>query len=303
MTNGLRGVSMYFDNRKVTLDSYLDIFKDFSLDIQDEVRSMILDNIDLTEFIYPCKDNPYRLNQIRLAYKEGISSEYFRIDSGKILYKIRQFISETEDSSILLPYITRGFSDSEWDYIIEWATKGYLDSRLNLHITPFSMWSSLDVGLKLGLPMWIFTNGKSYSNKFIESMIKILSNGYSVKRYLTGDWSISVIEKIAAYSYRRWFSRIEPFLYDMISYNFIFLVGELISKHAPVEKYMQLAKDDATGELYYLYTSYHLEFLLEAYEKGYDVTDLEDYSLSENEMRYRLSKKNIKTKGVFQGKL
>ena len=61
---------MYLNSRRVTLDNISEVLVGYSLDIQDEVRSMILDGLDLSEWVSVCRENPYRLNQIRLAVKE-----------------------------------------------------------------------------------------------------------------------------------------------------------------------------------------------------------------------------------------
>ena len=60
---------MYLNSRRVTLDNISEVLAGYSLDIQDEVRSMILDGLDLSEWVSVCRDNPYLLNQIRLAVK------------------------------------------------------------------------------------------------------------------------------------------------------------------------------------------------------------------------------------------
>lgn len=52
---------MYFKGSRVTLESISSQFRGYSLDIQDEVRSMVMDNLDLSKWIDICKDNPYRL--------------------------------------------------------------------------------------------------------------------------------------------------------------------------------------------------------------------------------------------------
>ena len=166
---------MYLNSRRVTLDNISEVLAGYSLDIQDEVRSMILDGLDLSEWVSVCRENPYRLNQIRLAVKEGVPKEVLNISSGDILFKVRKYLKEGFSAEELYPYIGKGFDESQWDYILSWARGGYLDKRLNLLRTPISMWGYLDKGLKRNLPMWLFTIGKVYSELEIESMITIMS--------------------------------------------------------------------------------------------------------------------------------
>ena len=44
---------MYFKGKKLLLDNFRDVLKNYSLDIQDVVRSCILDDIDVEKYINP----------------------------------------------------------------------------------------------------------------------------------------------------------------------------------------------------------------------------------------------------------
>ena len=162
---------MYFKGGRVTLESIGSQFRGYPLDIQDEVRSMVMDNLDLSQWIDVCKDNPYRLNQIRLGSKEGLDPKFFTILDGSVIYKIRGLAATGFNVGELIPYVGVGFTKEQWTYIIAWAERGLLDSRLALVRTPFSMWEFIDKGLRNNLPMWLFTSGKKYSNTFMHSVL------------------------------------------------------------------------------------------------------------------------------------
>lgn len=51
---------------KLTLDNYAQYLQNYSIDIKDEVRNALLDGIDLIPYVKMCKNDPFRLQQIRL---------------------------------------------------------------------------------------------------------------------------------------------------------------------------------------------------------------------------------------------
>ena len=93
---------MYFNGHRVKIENIEKIFSSYSLDIQDEVRSMVLDGLDLVDWVPVCKDNPYRLNQIRLASKEGVDPRFFSISDGSVLYGLRKYLNSLGSSDVVL---------------------------------------------------------------------------------------------------------------------------------------------------------------------------------------------------------
>jgi len=177
---------MYFNGHRVKIENIEKIFSSYSLDIQDEVRSMVLDGLDLVDWVPVCKDNPYRLNQIRLASKEGVDPRFFSISDGSVLYGLRKYLKNGFSGEELIRFIGCGFDSEQWSYILSWAENGYLDKRLALVRTPKRLWSLIDKGLQNNLPMWVFTTGKNYSVEEMNSLVKIMSNGYTIDRFLRG---------------------------------------------------------------------------------------------------------------------
>lgn len=293
---------MYLNSRRVTLDNISEVLTGYSLDIQDEVRSMILDGLDLSEWVSVCRENPYRLNQIRLAVKEGVPKEVLNISSGHILFKVRKYLKEGFSAEELYPYIGKGFDESQWDYILSWARGGYLDKRLNLLRTPISMWGYLDKGLKRNLPMWLFTTGKVYSELEIESMITIMSNGNSISKFLKGAWSSHVLDLLAEISATSWYGSIVDYVYDFISYDFLVSIRDLARKRV-IDLDLFETDKDASGASLYVYQSHHIKAMAEAVSKGYDYTRLKNPHLSGTEVDIILSELERESNRNFKGRL
>ena len=293
---------MYFKGSRVTLESLSSQFRGYSLDIQDEVRSMVMDNLDLSKWIDVCKDNPYRLNQIRLGSKEGLDPRFFTILDGSVIYRIRSLASTGFNVGELLAYVGVGFTKEQWFYIISWAERGLLDSRLALVRTPFSMWGFIDKGLRNNLPMWLFTSGKKYSDTFMHSVLTLMSNGQSAEKFLNSSWKDETLKLLAEFSYRRWFNNIVGFVDYFIPYDFLVSVGELAKEGLIDEDLFEIGYDDDSGN-YYLYQSYHLDAILRCVMQGYDYSKLKDYNLSGSEVDTILKEIELNSKRSFRGRL
>lgn len=294
---------MYFKGSRVTLESIGSQFRGYPLDIKDEVRSMVMDNLDLSQWIDVCKDNPYRLNQIRLGSKEGLDPKFFTILDGSVIYKIRGLAATGFNVGELLPYVGVGFTKKQWSYIIAWAERGLLDSRLALVRTPFSMWEFIDKGLRNNLPMWLFTSGKKYSNTFMHSVLTLMSNGQSAEKFLNSSWKDETLKLLAEFSYRRWFNNIVGLVDYFIPYEFLVSVGELAKEGLIDEDLFETSYDGDTGDYYYVYQSYHLEAILRCATQGYDYSRLKDYNLSGSEVDMILKEIELNSKRSFRGRL
>ena len=294
---------MYFKGSRVTLESIGSQFREYPLDIQDEVRSMVMDNLDLSQWIDVCKDNPYRLNQIRLGSKEGLDPKFFTILDGSVIYKIRGLAATGFNVGELLPYVGVGFTKEQWVYIISWAERGLLDSRLALVRTPFSMWEFIDKGLRNNLPMWLFTSGKKYSNTFMHSVLTLMSNGQSAEKFLNSSWKDETLKLLAEFSYRRWFNNIVGLVDYFIPYEFLVSVGELAKEGLIDEDLFEISYDGDTGDYYYVYQSYLLEAILRCVMQGYDYSRLKDYNLSGSEVDMILKEIELNSKRSFKGRL
>lgn len=294
---------MYFKEQRITLENIPKVLKGYSLDIQDEVRSMLLDGVDLSKWIDVCRQNPYRLNQIRLSVKEGVDPVFFNISSGAILYKLRSLLKTGFSGEELLPYLGKGFTEEQWNYILSWAERGLLDKRLNLVRTPWAMWSYIDKGLTRNLPMWLFTDGKVYSDSFMHSVMVIMSNGKPVDKFLKDVWSEDVVKKMAEFSYRRWYDSIEGSVRNFITLDFLESVGELAREGVINNELTQACFDLASQSYVYAYQSYHLDLILKAVQRGYDYSPLMDYELSYSEAEVVYRTLEVESKRSFSGRL
>ncbi len=205
---------MKYKGNLVLLDNFRTLFYDYSTDIQDIIRSAVLDGVDISKYISVCRDNPYRLDQIRLAMKEGLSSSLFKTTNGNVIYKIRKLYQRGVNLSDIEKQLDSGsLSDEYVEYMLDWVSEGINVSGLNVAIIPKGLLSTFDYGLRCGFNMKCFNNGIAYSPEYIKLCLKINKDSKSISFLLNGEYSIDVLRNLAS------FSRIENKKWDEVVSN------------------------------------------------------------------------------------
>ena len=192
---------MKYKNSPLILDTFRYLLKGYSIDIQDIVRSAILDDIDIVEYIEPCKDNPFRLDQIRLSLKEGMSRQFFTLTSGETIYKIRKLKAKNRNIKYIEDQLSKGvLSQKHIEYILKWVDNGINISKLDINIIPETLLSTFDYGLSSGFDMSIFNTGIYYTQDYLMTCLHLMEIGISVDSFLFCDWSIDVLILIQSFS-------------------------------------------------------------------------------------------------------
>ncbi len=187
---------MRYKGATLVLDNFREVLKGYSVDVQDVVRSALLDGVSIEKYLDSCKNNPYRLDQIRLGMKEGIDESYFRYTSGEIIRGIRGLLNQGVDLSQLKKYKPGSLSDKCFLYLIYWCKDGYNVSNLNLAIIPDYLLEFFDYGVRKNIDMSVFNNGTQYPMVFTDCCIRIMENGCSVNKYAKGTWGLNVLKKM-----------------------------------------------------------------------------------------------------------
>lgn len=191
---------MVYNGKTLILDNFRKELSGYSVDIQDIVRSAILDGVDISEYIDMCRQNPYRLEQIRLGMKENISNVFFKVKSGECLYLLRKASSAVR-TAVEGKLIENSLSDELVYLLIDWAESGYNFSNLNISTIPRNLYPMFEKGLQLGLDMKVFNDARNYSPDYMSYCIQIMNCGKKVDKFLGKDfWNTSVLRCLAAFS-------------------------------------------------------------------------------------------------------
>lgn len=192
---------MEFKSQHLILDNFRTVLSDFSVDIQDVVRSAILDGVDISSYIIQCKDTPYKLDQIRLAMKESVSKVLYESLSGEQLYIIRQLKSNNYNIEPIISQVKIGkLSGCYLDFLISWVTKHVDISGIKISLIPKSMLEIFDMHMCQGRDMRPFNNGKVYSKDYILYCLSIQESGKSIDRFVKEEWNENLLAKISSYA-------------------------------------------------------------------------------------------------------
>lgn len=285
---------MLWGKKKVTINNYLDVFKDYSKDVKEVIRSAILDDTPIEPYIDIYKNDPYLLWQVKMSIDEGLDSYWFDvINSGSTLVSLRALYGKGINIKPLINYFSKGLSDNHYKYIIKWYGEGYSLKNYNFDILPDDLLESFDYGMKLGYPMYLFNNGVQFHREYIMCCLKILSHGHSINRFLDGSWNIENLELLSRFSKSKYYSKLIGFVSKDITPSVLIELYECCKVGMPIDT---VSTVDSNGV--YVYSGVHISIVREAYLNNWDYVSMLDTSLSINElnsmlnvMKYNSSKK------------
>lgn len=291
---------MLYKGKKLILDSFRTILSEYSIDVQDVVRSAILDDVDISSYILSCKDNPYRLDQIRLCIKEGMPDEILRLYNGSAIYQIRTLKADGVDLTPVVKQLSRGnLQDTYLLYLLGWIKDGLNISKLNIAIIPQQLLPTFDYGLRCGFDMSKYNNGRSYSPQYISLLLQIEKNKKSVSSLLSGEWSLDILEVLSSFS-KTSDSRWE---------NLISNIDSKISK-GRLEKLISLEKQgiDVSGVQrksngIYVLSDKCLDLVLQAYSRRLNYKLLIEQATSEEDMQDMIDRMEVADRTRVGGRI
>lgn len=288
---------MEWNGQKLILDNYRVLLNGYSVDVQDVVRSAILDGVDISKYISQCKENSLRLDQIRLGMKEGLPEHFYSISSGRILYKLRGLANNGRDLSKISEYVNlNALSVEHLDFLLGWVEDGISTSDLNIETIPKDLLPVFDYGLRMGISMKVFNNGVNYKPEYLRALLQIKSNGKPVTLYLSGEWDYSVIDVLCSFSNtskNKWL-KVVCSIDENTTLERLKLLIKCVRANVPIKELVQrdedgewVYRDDRCIVLVYNACRNNLDYKVLL---GY--TNAEDMQVAYNEMELR-SKKRV----------
>lgn len=189
---------MLYNGRNLVMDNFRSLLSDFEVDVQDVVRSAILDGVELAPYMEKCRTDSYKLDQIRLSIKEGVPEVLYDTLSGEQIYIIRQLLKNNYNVAPIISQITAGkLSGCYLDYMISWVTKGIDISELKISLIPKKMLEVFNMHLSQGRDMRPFNNGRIYSKEYVLYCMSIQEKGRDINRFANEQWSEDVLSYLA----------------------------------------------------------------------------------------------------------
>lgn len=195
-------MSVIIDGKVATLSNYLELTKNYSRDIQDEVRSAIMDDTPISPYIKKCKGDNFKLNQIRLAIREYVPSRYISSHlSATNLKWVRRIHESGYSLKVLDKYLSKGGVLSISCDTLDLLLSAYFDG-VNIDSVDFNTVSEelsglVCSGLKRGYPMWIITESSiPMSKEFMHTLMKCMNLSLDVHPFLGEGWDVERVQMI-----------------------------------------------------------------------------------------------------------
>lgn len=265
---------------KLTLDNYAQYLQNYSIDVKDEVRNALLDGIDLIPYVKMCKNDPFRLQQIRLAIKEfpDIKEEFFNLD-GSTLYKAREYLRKNLLSSQALKILRANVDPIGWDIMLELDSRGYDLSKYDFSKIPNHLLKEFKWGIQLDLDISHLVTGLDYPKEFVLACIRLETLGIKTKRFIEEHWDLGTVIELSKY----------------VPYPHLdFLLSKLTNRSIPayVECFVDLVNAGVLNDKVYerdyfgyeVFMPSQLEFIAETAREGFSIDSMLDPRLSLEEM-------------------
>lgn len=283
-------MSIRFKRQIITLENYTTIFKECSPDVQDEIRSAILDDTQIAKFIEPCGKDSYKLGQIRMALRELLPVEFIDVRlTGKTIYYIRNGFKSGVEMTSILRYVGK-LDPLVVEKLAEYMIAGVDIDRVDFTDVPTSQLDLVCRGLYKGYPMWLLVGeGVHLSDSMVRVLMRGMSLGIDVHRFIDGHWKEDVL--LTLFSYEKSVD-INAFIENITCQFDADLVRELLSIAESGDDYKRLCVRDTEG--YPLYNRYQVYEIGLAMKEGLVSPQMFDSNLSDmdiSEMREALKKK------------
>ena len=197
-------MSVVISGKVATLGNYLELTKGYSTDIQDEVRSAILDDTPISPYIKKCKNDSFKLNQIRLAIREYVPSRYISTHlSATNLKWIRKISSKGYSLYVLDNYLSKGgvlsISCDALDLVLSAYYDGVDVASVDFTTVSEDVVGLVCAGLRKGYPMWVITESHTQkSAEFIRVLMKCMSLNLDIHPFLSDGWDVERVQLIAS---------------------------------------------------------------------------------------------------------
>lgn len=269
---------MRYKDIEVTLANYKDIFSAKLPEIQDEIRSAILDDTPIGAYIDECGIDSYKLSQIRCAMRELIDPDYLDVLlSGDTIFYIRMGFR----ANIYMGEIKRYIGVLEPEMIEKIAKTCYLGvdvSKMDFTKVRQSLFDIMCQGLAMGYPMWLLQDIEIDDTRYIEKLMQGLKLGFDIHPFISNRWSETVLSLLFSLD-KSIYTKVLPYINYSVDSDVVKYLIDCIKNNKDASVVM---KKDNEGWL--IYDSYQCCVLLNYLSQGYDISKALDVHLSDKKM-------------------
>lgn len=280
-------MSMFVGMDEVTISNYKELFNWCSPDVLDEIRSAIWDGVDISDYIEVCRDDSYRLGQIRLALREGMPLVLLSGGvSGKAIHSLRWCFAKGIKLEPLLKYY--GKVDAELlGKLIEATRLGANIESVNFMNIKRDIIDIVISGLINQYPMEMCEGNKDWMTEdYVRTLIRGMAMGVDVLVFAESKWNIDIMNSIFSQSCQADINTLLMYITNRFNFD---LVQQLLGALKEGQSLDILAKKYDDGSP--VYNEYQVEVLREALSLGIGVRNkIFKPDLSDVQMRKILDK-------------
>lgn len=292
---------MVVKGKTLILDNFRRCLSEYSVDIQDIVRSAILDGVDISKYLDVCRDNPFRLDQIRLGIKEGLDEALLSLN-GDALYRVRKLRKSGNLAEVTRQLSKGSLSDEHIYHLLDWIQDGRSIHDIELATIPKNLLSVYDVGLSYDVDMSIF-NGIKCDVNYLNALVSMAKNRRSVEKFLdSSKWDLSVIQCVSVHSanHMGWFEEWVDCITPSMSYAVVDELRELYMYMNKLSAKLRVSEETLRG----ITDADYLAVLVKAAKDGMDLNNFVGLDKFSADSLYMSTKQGTKKKisGNIRGK-
>ncbi len=298
-----------YRRRKVTLENYSDIFSACSPDIRDEIRSAVLDDTPIGEYIEMCGNDSYKLAQVRLSLREGIHPAFInRHVSAVFLYTVRSGHRRGIDMDSLLKYITeRGLrvETKTLEMLAVYVGGGTDISMVDFTVIPVGLVNMFCEGLQKGYPMWLIADSVPNLDNLTQSMVytymRGMQLGIDIKPFLDDVWDEKILYLLFSNASKVDINKALSYITSCFSYECVSILLQAMARGTDIRRVSLRDSFDVP-----VYNEYQMTELISAIEDNCvtdemfnpSLSDMDIASLHKQEYEKRNKKLNVSLKGA-----
>lgn len=283
---------MKFKGKNVTLGNYKEVFEGYSLDVQDEVRSAVLDNTPIFSYVDRHKNDPGTLHEIRLAMFECLPDIYYTL-SGDVLHEVRSLVRDGVNLELFEPYLGSNLSDEVLLLILSWIRDGVDVSQYDMKLIPVDMVGVLRRLVAQGYDVLPFLTGLVYSSRYIMACLTLKKQGNNVDKFVNTVFDELVVDFLALAN-NPWLVSIAT---EESSIESLQILNELHGENFP--ELDRVSAQDSEGR--FIFMPFQLERILESYEQRLTYGNMLDPTLGIAELNTIMVENRLANQGRLKG--
>lgn len=279
-------MSFLYKGELVTLMNYQKVFSSRTVDIQDEVRSAVLDDTQIERYLDKVGEDSYKLSQIRLALREGIPSRYISSHlSGSTLNRIRRGRREGYSLDLLDRYISEEgilhLPTHNLDLVLDVVLSGEDISSIDFTNVRDDLLPLVCEGVRKGYPMWLCAEAERMTKDKLRMLMRGMCLGVDIHPFIGEDWVSGQLTVL----FRKNIVGLDEVLKHV---NSKFIVGQIVQVTKGVQEGVDVSiysVVDSDGLP--IYNSYQMAELRYGLMSGVDVSSYLNPCLSDLQMERR----------------